>query len=74
MLEMISSPQYRVKDIIFLPSRENALDNEEIKNAIITYGAVSSSYYDNSAYYNYGGQTSYYNNSTKIANHAITIV
>lgn len=67
-------PQYRVKDIIFLPSRENALDNEEIKNAIITYGAVSSSYYDNSAYYNYGGQTSYYNNSTKIANHAITIV
>lgn len=66
--------QYRVKDIIFLPQREHALDNDDIKNAIITYGAVSSSYYDNSYYYNYFGQTSYYNKYTEFPNHAITIV
>lgn len=66
--------KYRVKDIIFLPSREHSLDNDEIKKAIISYGAVSSSYYDNSSYYTYNGQTSYYNKYTSIANHAITII
>lgn len=66
--------KYRVKDIIFLPSREHSLDNDEIKNAIITYGAVSSSYYDNSSYYTYNGQASYYNKYTSMANHAITII
>lgn len=67
-------PQYRVKDIIFLPSRENALDNTEIKNAIVTYGAVSSSYYDSGTYSKLNGQVSYYNKDIRTPNHAITIV
>ncbi|NLK28051.1 MAG: hypothetical protein GX306_06880 [Clostridiales bacterium] len=66
--------KYRVQDIIFLPARTNSLDNDELKNAIITYGAVSSSYYDSANYYTYKGQTTYYNGYTRNLNHAITLV
>jgi C1A family cysteine protease len=68
------APSYHVQDIIFLPSRQHGLDNSEIKNAIINYGAVSSSYYDNSSYYIDKGQAAYCNPDVKTGNHAITII
>ena len=67
-------PKYHVQDIIFLPSRTDALDNLDIKNAIMNYGAVSSSYYSHGNYYNFNGQTTYYYPTTYKGNHAITLI
>jgi C1A family cysteine protease len=67
-------PSFHVQDIIFLPSRESSLDNNEIKNAIVTYGAVSSSYYHDDYFYDDFGQAAYYSPYETYGNHAITII
>lgn len=66
--------RYHVQDIIYLPSRSSSTDNQEIKNAIIQYGAVSSSYYHDDSYYIDKGQASYYCDRATKGNHAITII
>lgn len=66
--------KYHVQDIIFLPSRTTSTDNLEIKNAIMNYGAVSTSYYSETSYYKNNGKTSYYFPEKHIGNHAITII
>jgi C1A family cysteine protease len=48
-------------------------DNDEIKQALMTYGAVATGFYFDSAYYNpltYG----YYSSATSYSNHAVAIV
>lgn len=67
-------PKYHVQDIIFLPSRLSEIENSEIKNAIVAYGAVSSSYYTDNNYYSFSGQATYYYPYKVSGNHAITIV
>lgn len=66
--------RYHVQDIIYLPSRTSSADNLEIKNAIMQYGAVSSSYYHNDSYYIDKGQAAYYCDEAVKGNHAITII
>lgn len=68
------TPQYHVQDIIYLPKRTSASDNADLKSAILSYGAVSSSYYHGSQYYVDNGQASYYNPTVTTGNHAITII
>ena len=41
----------RVNEIIFIPERQNALDNQAIKQAVMNYGAVSASYISADEYY-----------------------
>lgn len=61
-----------VQNIYFIPPRQNYLDNDNIKKAILQYGAVSTGIYY-SAYYLVNGNNYYYSGSDN-ANHAVTIV
>lgn len=62
------------QEILFLPSRANYLDNDNIKNAVMNYGAVYVSMYWNSSYYNSTYSTYYCNLSNPTGNHAVAIV
>ena len=62
-----------VQEVLFLPLRANAADNDTIKQTIMTYGAVTTSFYYDGAYYN-SGNYAYYCNSATYANHEVAIV
>ncbi|MGQ9730181.1 MAG: lectin like domain-containing protein [Candidatus Zipacnadales bacterium] len=62
-----------VQEVLFLPTRTDSLDNDIIKNAILTYGAVHTSYYHSDAYYNSTYKTYYYSGASN-PNHAVAIV
>jgi len=66
-------PRKHVQEVIFLPDRANALDNDNIKQAVTSYGAVYSSMYWEDAYYN-SGTYSYYRPTSSGSNHSICIV
>lgn len=59
-----------VQNVLFL-KRDNYLDNDAIKKAIMQYGAVGTSMLYDSTYFRWGG---YYCWSTLSSNHAVTIV
>lgn len=62
-----------VQEALFLPLRASATDNNTIKQAIMTYGAVTSSFYYDDAYYNSSTYAYYYTGSS-YANHEVAIV
>ncbi|MCE5323614.1 lectin like domain-containing protein [bacterium] len=67
------SPKKHVQDVIFLPDRTSSTDNDAIKNAIINYGAVYTTFYWSSSYYK-STTTSYYCSASIEPNHAVCIV
>ncbi len=67
------SVKKHVQEVLFLPARGDSSDNNNIKQSIITYGAVYTAiYYDNNCYNS--THSAYYYNGTEISNHAITVV
>jgi C1A family cysteine protease len=62
-----------MQEVLIIPDRADSLDNESIKQAIMTYGALMTSMYFNSGSYN-SLYRSYYYNGTTLANHAVAIV
>ncbi len=67
----------RINDIYYLTDRTSSTDNDGIKSAILTYGAVSANIYimQYSPYLKYtNGNCSYYNNRYYGMNHDIVIV
>lgn len=62
-----------VQDVHFIPTRSSALDNEATKQAVMTYGAVYTTYYHSDAYYNSSTGAYYYSGGGN-ANHAVCIV
>ncbi|MCM8756975.1 MAG: lectin like domain-containing protein, partial [Candidatus Omnitrophica bacterium] len=67
------SPVKHIQQVLFLPSRTGPLDNETIKTAIQTYGAVyTSMYFVNSSYVS--SKYAYYYNGSYSSNHAVAIV
>lgn len=73
-----SSPANRVagkhvQEVIFLPNRGSSLDNDAIKQAVMTYGAVYTTYYHSSTYYK-SSTGGYYFSGASQANHAVCIV
>lgn len=61
------------QNITFLPTRANSLDNDAIKTAVSTYGAVYASYINDWTCYN--GFNYYYGTTgTSIGGHAVAIV
>jgi len=69
------STQKLLTKAVILPPRVDFLDNDAIKQAIMDYGAVQSSYYSSSSTSYYRSATaSYYYNGASNANHAITLV
>ena len=67
------TPQKHVQDIIYLPNRASVMDNDTIKQAVMDYGAVYTTYYHNNTYYK-SSTAAYYYNGTSQANHAVAIV
>lgn len=67
---------YHVQEVIWLPARADALDNQEIKTAIMRYGAVYSSFVANTSYFNSSHTAYYYPLTTQNENggHAVAIV
>jgi C1A family cysteine protease len=67
------SPRKQLQEVLIIPDRGGPLDNENIKQAIMAYGALYTHMYWNSAYYNSTYKTYYYGDYTNI-NHAVAIV
>jgi len=67
------SPKAHVQDIIYIPDRTDSLDNGDIKQALINFGAVYTCYYHDDICYN-PSTFSYCYNGTSGANHAVCIV
>lgn len=67
-------PSFHVQNIIYLPYREDANDNNEIKNAIMKYGAVYTSLKVNDKYFHSNEAYYYLPENTSGARHAVTIV
>lgn len=62
-----------VQDVIFIPDRTSSTDNNEIKQAVMNYGAISTSLYmDKDQYLNSNG--AYYDNSDTDNDHQVDIV
>ena len=64
-----------IQDALFVPSRENATDNDALKRAIIECGSVTTGYYayDDAPYFN-KNTSAYYQNNMSRTNHAISLV
>ncbi|MCD1295456.1 hypothetical protein CUJ83_10640 [Methanocella sp. CWC-04] len=65
--------QKHVQDVIFIPGRSGYTDNDAIKSAVMTYGAVYTVMYWSPTYMNYTSN-SYRYTSTSSPNHAVAIV
>ncbi|EJO5348687.1 hypothetical protein NRP93_002819 [Clostridium botulinum] len=67
-------PVNHVQDVLFIPDRNTARDNDQIKKSIMKYGAVYTSIQYNKSYFN-DRTNSYYDNSVNgSTNHAVNIV
>lgn len=65
--------QKHIQSAQFISERTSATDNDNIKQAIMTYGGLSSAFYYDNACYN-TNHFGYYYNWNKNSNHAITLV
>ena len=71
-LSPVLHSKFHIQDILSL-SRSSYLDNDDIKKAILKYGAVASGLYNNDYYLN-KNKNSYYYNGNQATNHAVVIV
>lgn len=62
-----------VHEILFIPDRQDALDNEDIKLALQEYGAVATTFYMDSTIFN-TVNNSYYYDGQESSNHLVAIV
>jgi len=72
----LSSVQQHVQNVLFLPYRTSATDNNNIKWALENYGSVYATMYIDSNSSNYNSNTAawYYRGSPTLDDHAVTIV
>jgi C1A family cysteine protease len=62
-----------VQEVLFIPQRASSLDNDNIKTAVQTFGALYSTIYYADANYN-AANYAYYYSGTSASNHAIAII
>ncbi len=67
------SARRHAQEVICLPERSSATDNDAVKNAVMQHGAVFMAYYHSSAYYNSTHKSYYYPGGWN-PNHAVAIV
>ncbi len=63
-----------VQNVMFLPARANATDNDNIKSALTTYGVVYSAMYYSDLYFNDSTDAYHYPYSFSSQNHGVAIV
>ncbi|OGP90308.1 MAG: hypothetical protein A2156_12010 [Deltaproteobacteria bacterium RBG_16_48_10] len=69
------SERKHVHEVLIIPDRANASDNDNIKQAVMAYGGLYTSMYWTSSYYNAAYKAYFYNGTgAKPSNHAIVIV
>jgi|GEM_PF-2369086 len=66
-------PARHVQNVRWIPGRTSARDNDKIKQALLDYGAIDASYYQDGSCLSGDGR-SYYCNYTDDTNHAVLIV
>lgn len=71
-LSPVLHSKFHIQDVLAL-SRQSYLDNDDIKRAILKYGAVATGLYDDESYLRKNTASYYYNGDGKV-NHAVTIV
>jgi hypothetical protein len=59
--------------MLIIPDRAGALDNDNLKQAVMTYGAVYTTMYWNSSYYNATSRAYYYDGANG-SNHGVAII
>lgn len=69
----VVAPKKHVQQVIYLPTRSGPLDNENLKQAVMTFGAVYTTYYHSNSYYNSSTRSYYYPGGGQ-SNHAVCIV
>ena len=62
-----------LREALMIPDRSGPLDNDNLKQAIMDYGAIYTSVYWDSTYYNASDYTYYYTGSAT-SNHAVALV
>ncbi len=62
-----------IQDAIVINGRNNFTSNDEVKKAILKYGALATAYHQNEEYYN-EKTFAYYQDDSDMADHAIAIV
>ena len=67
------APAKHVGQVVYIPDRKNALDNSNIKEAVMQYGGVFTTFFYGDNYYN-PAQAAYYYSGSDYANHAVVIV
>ena len=65
--------QKHVQNAYVIPDRSSSTDNDNIKSALMSYGAIFTSMYMSNTYYN-ATDAAYYDNIATSGNHAVTIV
>ena len=73
------TPDYHVQEVLFLPARKDALDNNDIKRAIMEYGAVYAEFQVDYNYFDisHGNKKNYYlenKDDNQAKGHAVAIV
>jgi C1A family cysteine protease len=66
-------PSKHLQRAMFIPDRANSLDNDTLKQAVMTYGAVYTTFFYSDSYYS-ASNASYYCSPGGVANHAVCIV
>lgn len=67
------STSKHLREMVIIPDRTGALDNTPIKSAIMSYGAIFSTYFHDTTHYN-AATKAYYYAGTANSNHAIGII
>lgn len=68
-----ANAQKHMQEVLYLPDRGSSTDNDNIKWAVSTYGAVYTTYYDEAQYHN-STYDSYYYSGAAVVNHGVAIV
>lgn len=66
-------PAKHVQQVVYIPDRKNSLDNKTVKQAVMKYGAVYTTFFYGDDYFN-PAFNSYYYSGQDYANHAVCIV
>ena len=67
-------PVRYVDNVVWLPTRSAVTDNAYIKEALVQYGGLHTSYYHSDTYYHGSPNYTYYYSGSSPTNHAVVIV